>query len=830
MSRRIRTLENALRVDRAALSADPHPLLAEELLEIKKGTSSPDLHNNLDDLEDSHDNDGVADSLGLLSMNEGEARFVGASGSEQLVLMTDTKDEALASDQAGISGTASFPVDILEAASTWPFTPPSDSTSDLQAQIEAQLPCYDRAKELCDAFTGTFCWWVRPVTHEQLYDELLPMVYNRFGQDVHGQAPTAEGTHSGQADRHDLALLFIILACGAHADFNLPFHNEDTKRYRQLARAALASKSVFDTATLSAVQAIALMAQLDVLLGRDNALESSWRLMCLTLSLAMSIGLHRDPARWNLGPTLVHRRRQAFWSVYLSALWKALSCGKPITISADTIDCEFPDDIEAVKAPDGTTLPSSWRLFHTFTKEILATLTDRVCAARPPRYAEILDMDRKLTEHESHVANILDACISLIPKESLQTLDRQTQMNFNTPNLMGSLAMMYTHRNYFARALLEHPKHPLESPFARSFLACFSCATIILKLTRENFRRDPDMTLRCWPIWEHSIAATIIVGFVATQRAGSEEALAALEELDLAIGVFRDAIIHPFVKHGLPILIRVREKAIRAATSQLQLDSLSGSSSANDEFDLGIFNGVTRVVVEGKSAKGSPDPSLPGTSTRSSPHLTPPLQSSLNTVPNDQMDGMSWGTLNASTGSLNFVEPNHAYANVANTAPPSVFPPGPLSRQQPQQMAQQPVLSNTTFSPYPFTLPSQSSAGLSDMFATPFVPPQLTEWSSVIPNLANFGGGAGEYMTTEAMVNNPGISYAAEQASDINLAALLPSLENTSAAVGMPCATERHTSIPHSTVASNAPFTSDQQHAYTNRDSFDDALRAILTT
>ncbi len=82
MSRRIRTLENALRVDRAALSADPHPLLAEELLEIKKGTSSPDVHNNLDDLEDSHDNDGVADSLGLLSMNEGEARFVGASGSE----------------------------------------------------------------------------------------------------------------------------------------------------------------------------------------------------------------------------------------------------------------------------------------------------------------------------------------------------------------------------------------------------------------------------------------------------------------------------------------------------------------------------------------------------------------------------------------------------------------------------------------------------------------------------------------------------------------------------------------------------------------------------
>lgn len=122
------------------------------------------------------------------------------------------------------------------------------------------------------------------------------MVYNCFGQEadpmaLHGQAQTGEGTHNRKADLHDLALLYIILACGAHADFNLPFHNEDIKRYRQLARAALALKSVFDTATLSAVQAIALLAQLDVLLGRDNALESSWRLMCLALSLAMSVSL-----------------------------------------------------------------------------------------------------------------------------------------------------------------------------------------------------------------------------------------------------------------------------------------------------------------------------------------------------------------------------------------------------------------------------------------------------------------------------------------------------------------------------------------------------------
>ena len=82
MSRRIRLLENALRVDHAALSTEPHPLLSDELLEIKKGNSGADEHYSQDDPEDSQDDGSVTDSLGLLSINEGEARFVGASGSE----------------------------------------------------------------------------------------------------------------------------------------------------------------------------------------------------------------------------------------------------------------------------------------------------------------------------------------------------------------------------------------------------------------------------------------------------------------------------------------------------------------------------------------------------------------------------------------------------------------------------------------------------------------------------------------------------------------------------------------------------------------------------
>lgn len=233
--------------------------------------------------------------------------------------------------------------------------------------------------------------------------------------------------------------------------------------------------------------------------------------------------------------------------------------------------------------------------------------------------------------------------------------------------------------------------------------------------------------------------------------------------------------------------------------------------------------------MEGKSPKSSPEPSHADVSTtRSSPHLTPPTRNSPNAVPpavsNQAMDDMSWGTLNATAGNMNFVEPDQAYTNIANTAPSCAFPPNPSSCQQPQQMTRLPMLGDMPFPSYPSSFPSQSSIGSYDMFSAPFVPPQLTEWSSVIPNLANFGGGA---MTTEAMVTNPGISHAAERASDINLAALLPSYGFTSAGAGMPCTIPRHPSVSQPMAPS---FTSGQQHAYPSRNTFDETFRAILTT
>lgn len=68
---------------------------------------------------------------------------------------------------------------------------------------------------------------------------------------------------------------------------------------------------------------------------------------------------------------------------------------------------------------------------------------------------------------------------------------------------------MYIHRRHFAHCLNNHADEPLSDPYAKSFIAAYGFAVKLLNLTKTHFRLDPEMTLSCWPCWEHSITATV---------------------------------------------------------------------------------------------------------------------------------------------------------------------------------------------------------------------------------------------------------------------------------------------------------------------------------
>lgn len=78
MSKRIRQLEDALKILQARVSSSPHPLLAKELLEIKKDSNVDSLEVHLDSTGEE-----ICDNFGTLTIaEEGRTNFIGRTGGD----------------------------------------------------------------------------------------------------------------------------------------------------------------------------------------------------------------------------------------------------------------------------------------------------------------------------------------------------------------------------------------------------------------------------------------------------------------------------------------------------------------------------------------------------------------------------------------------------------------------------------------------------------------------------------------------------------------------------------------------------------------------------
>lgn len=72
-----------------------------------------------------------------------------------------------------------------------------------------------------------------------------------------------------------------------------------------------------------------------------------------------------------------------------------------------------------------------------------------------------------------------------------------------------NIVLLYFHRNFFAKAIIDYPENPLHSPFALSFLSTYRSATSILKTCRESLDHLIGILLRIWPIWAQLLACGV---------------------------------------------------------------------------------------------------------------------------------------------------------------------------------------------------------------------------------------------------------------------------------------------------------------------------------
>ncbi|QRV87593.1 Fungal specific transcription factor domain [Ceratobasidium sp. AG-Ba] len=154
--------------------------------------------------------------------------------------------------------------------------------------------------------------------------------------------------------------------------------------------------------------------------------EEIWTIRGEVMSIALSLGLHRDPGKWRLSREQIERRRWAWWNVLQLERWQAFLFGRPISISNSHFDTMFPmDDITdpGVGAMTNPMLP----YLHQFKLAlILGDVMTDATSCRPVSYDRILAHDRDLESwfrQLPHDMNVDDYHLaSLLSSQSLPSL------------------------------------------------------------------------------------------------------------------------------------------------------------------------------------------------------------------------------------------------------------------------------------------------------------------------------------------------------------------------------------------------------------------------
>ncbi|KAF8842256.1 hypothetical protein BDN67DRAFT_989238 [Paxillus ammoniavirescens] len=589
MGQRIRSLEDALSIFQAGVSTDVHPLLVDELLAIKYG---PDAQKSSPQ-ESSGDQHAVPiDAPGTLTLTErGDSHYFGRSAGSEALFLAGAE---LSGTTPGFSSARELPQassDIGRLAAILPFGiggfSDGDKSREALDSLYNLLPPYPRATTLCETYLENAAWIFRPISREELIDEILAPVYALAG----------DRTKMTEVSPHTVAVLYMVFAHGALTDLTLPPYNAEAENYFHLSRVALSLQSVFDLPTTQTLQAICLMAYYHSNGGRRCTIDSAWSMIALANKLAQS-GIDRDPARFNMLPKAIQRRRTLFWEIFSADMFHSMALGRPPSLSLSYVDCEFPEDATTTMNENGEVEIGFFRWKYSFTKDVFIPVTELTLTATPPSYETILELDRKVRE------KVLPPSLNLYRSSS--TDEYTTPTAYVRGRLLFQFrtsTMLYIHRSFFAQAMLDFPSNPLRSPFAPSFLAAYRCASATIKTTVLNFQKYPELFSRFWTVWSHLMSAAVIVGTIATRAPSSTMAPAAQLELDLALNLFRNgALVSPRARSGLPILMKLKATAQQA---QLQLHgthplttnppTLLPETGVDDE--LAMFGGQTRVLV-----------------------------------------------------------------------------------------------------------------------------------------------------------------------------------------------------------------------------------------
>ncbi|KAF7975557.1 hypothetical protein HWV62_9243 [Athelia sp. TMB] len=627
MSQRIRELEDALALLQSSISIDTHALLREELLSIKnpserRSSAEPDVPG--DSLAE------PVDAFGTLTIGEsGEPVYFGPSAGSE----AESKPEENRSTQQAMPELLNSLADMFPLGSPCPTS--AETFEHAMIMLFSCLPPKPRALSLCDVFLEQASWLIRPLQRDELIEEILDPVY-MAKQDRENPLCVVDT----KVSPHKISALFSIFAMGALVDLTQPAFSGEGERYHHCARAALALRSIFNSPMIETVQALLLMSYYCSNDTQRYTRDSVWMLTSHGCKVAQSVSeryawislllliLLKDRhayvinlPRWtdahSSGPqietlldgTWMPREQsdaelfsgkftrqicfmcEAYYFLrppVFSTGFQSLALGRPPSIGLSYVDCALPH-VEAQTDPEA----QFWKWKYQFNKNVFGTVLELTLGAKSPEYKIILELDRKVRDMPVPPAlNIFRRTIN--PDE----MSLNVVMKSGWLAIIRSITLLYIHKSYFARALIEEPANPLRSPYATSFLAAARCSSAVIRISSGHITTYPKLCMRWWTLWAHLFSAAVVAGLIVTKAPASSMAPAAFTELTIAVALFEScAELSQRVKIGMNILHRLQKKAttlmaqyhngieLPVAPSQIM------QTQDNDVDDLAIFSG-----------------------------------------------------------------------------------------------------------------------------------------------------------------------------------------------------------------------------------------------
>lgn len=448
-------------------------------------------------------------------------------------------------------------------------------------------------------------WFYNPVPRKRLQQIASPL-YTGIPDRVEG---------------HELSSVFTILALGLMMDPTRPPDHPTVTRYSNYGKLCLSLECIFGQTSIATIEAN-LLRLIFLLFSRDRAAPmKAFGQLGLIGRLIISMGMHRDPARWNFDEEECTRRRRLFWEYLAFDTWQCLGWGRPSSVVPGSYDCKIPWDRPGELEGEE---PRFQRWKFIYIRDILldVLMHSTTCGA-PPTLGTVMKLDKRIRSYE-----LLDAVTS-IEADSTQPAQAIVYQR-NIMFCIKESALAFLHRPFFVSALNENHADPLRSRFAGSVLAVHASASALLGRSKVLLDFQPHVP-RFFVWWTQAFSAVVSLGALVIRAPGSTLAASALTEINMTAEAFERAKEGFRAGRLLPSVLKIQTRATLAVQA-----FRAGQVYATNEDTTDILPGIVAgpvVISNAIFPTASEHCALTGTFSLSN-EPTPPSQ------PHEAVDNM----------------------------------------------------------------------------------------------------------------------------------------------------------------------------------------------